>query len=217
MASGSVPPGVAPTPLPPGASAPPPAANLQVDLPAGGRLTLQNAEEVAYWNDNAQRYIANYGLQKANDLVFLGAILGQGIAMFRAQMLLSDPKRSANAISQMSKASEEIVKLEKVLGIDKKTREQGGQHTTADYVTNLKRAAHMMGVRIAERTKAYEAFVQELTWRIRLLRNGDDEDRAYHNLSEASVVSWAETEIAKLTDSDKDWAHQKGKVFVGKL
>lgn len=202
-----------------GAPAPPPAGkgNLQVDLPAGGRLTLKNADEVTLWEESARRYITDYGISKTNDLVLLGAILSQNIAMYRAQLDLGDPKKANAAVTLIGKTSEQIRELEKALGIDKKTREQGGQHTVADYVTRLKRAGNAKGVRIAERVKAFEAFNMELRWKLRLLENGDDEDRAYHNLSPESICAWARNELAKLEEADKQWAMQKGKIFVGRL
>ena len=180
-------------------------------------MELQSAEEVLFWESNAKRYIQDYGLSKASDLIHVGAILSQAVAMYRAQIAMADPKKSVQAVGQISKSSEQIQQLEKSLGIDRKTREAGGKHETADYVTRLKRAAHEKGVRIAERTKAFEAFAMELTWKIRLLRNGDDEDKAYHNLSEASIIGWAENELAKLAEQEKKWAHEKAKVFTGRL
>jgi hypothetical protein len=201
-----------------GATPPPlPRGNLEVDLPAGGRLALKTPDEVNLWQESARKYIADYGISKTNDLVLLGAILSQNIAMYRAQLDLGDPRKANAAVTLIGKTSEQIRELEKALGIDKKTREAGGQHTVADYVTRLKRAAHAKGVRIADRVQAYEAFNMELRWKLRLLRNGDDEDRAYHNLSPESICAWAERELAKLEEADKNWAMQKGKVFVGRL
>jgi hypothetical protein len=196
---------------------PPRQAKYEVDLPAGGRLELKSAEEVRMWEDSAKRYIQDYGLVKANDLMLLGAILSQGIAMFRAQQELSDPKSASKAVTLISKASEQIRELEKALGIDKKTREAGGQHNVADYVTNLKRAAHAKGIHIAERVKMIEAFAMGLRWRLRLLENGDDEDRAYHGLTHENVVKWAAVELAKIEEHDKKFAKEKGATFVGRL
>jgi len=195
----------------------PPRGNLEVDLPAGGRLKLKSSDEVALWEESAKKYVQDYGISKTNDLVLLGAILSQNIAMYRAQLDLGDPKKANAAVTLIGKTSEQIRELEKALGIDKKTREAGGQHTVADYVTRLKRAANAKGVHIAERVKRYEAFNMELRWKLRLLRNGDDEDKAYHNLSPESICAWAENELAKLEEADKGWAIQKGKVFVGRL
>jgi hypothetical protein len=195
----------------------PPAVKHEVDLPAGGRLELKNADEVTLWNESAKRYQEDYGIHKANDLMLLGAILSQAIAMYRAQRDLNDTKKASGAQGIIIKASTEIRELEKALGIDKKTREAGGQHTVANYVASLKRAGHEFGVRIANRTKAYEKFVMELRWKVRLLDNGDAEDRREHNISERTVLEWVRVELGTLEEADKKWANEKGKVFVGKM
>lgn len=191
--------------------------SLRVELPAGGGLELNNADEVALWEKASQRYIEDYGFAKANDLVLLGAILSQTIAMYRAQQDLSEPKKANQAVALIGKASEQIRELEKALGVDKKSREQGGQHTIVDYLTRAKRAAHEKGVHISERVKAYEAFAMELRWRIRVLKNGDDEDRRHHAISQKTIIEWAETELAALEARDQEWAREKGRIFVGRL
>lgn len=192
---------------------------FEVELPAGGRLKLQDADEVQMWEESAKRYIDDYGLTKANDLMLLGAILSQGIAMFRAQQSLADPKKAPSAVNQIGKASEQIRELEKALGIDKKSREAGGQHTVADYVARVKLAAHTKGVRISERTLAFEKFVMELRWKLRVLENGDDEDKRYMFGADpaGAVLAWATAEVKKLEEDEKAWANQKGKVFVGRV
>lgn len=189
----------------------------RVELPAGGELNLNNAEEVALWNDMGRRYIEDYSITKTNDRMLLGAILTQGIHMYRAQRDMQDPKKASTAQNQVIKAATEIRDLEKALGIDKKTREAGGQHTVGNYVQTLKLAAHERGVHISKRTKAYEEFAMELRWRLRLLHNGDAEDRQYHGVSERSIVAFCDAELGKLEEVDKLFAKERGKVFVGKL
>lgn len=218
--SGSPPPvqgNGAPVPGSTPTSSAPPTPNLEVLLPAGGKLTLKTPDEVALWDGSMRKYIADYSLVKTNDLVLLGAILSQNIAMYRAQLDLGDSKKAPTAVSMIGKCSEQIRELEKALGIDKKTREAGGQHSVADYVTTLKRAAHARGVHLSERMTAYEAFNMELRQKLRLMRNGDDEDRAYHGLTFETICKWAEQELATLEHRDQEWAIQKGKVFVGRL
>jgi hypothetical protein len=192
---------------------------FEVDLPAGGRFALNDADEVQMWEESAKAYITDYGLTKANDLMLLGAILSQGVAMYRAQKDLADPKKANSAVKTIGQASEQIRELEKALGIDKKSREAGGQHTIADYVARVKLAAHEKGVRIAERTLAYEKFVMELRWKLRVLETGDAEDKRYMlgQDPEGAVLAWATAEVKKLEEGDKKWADQKGKVFVGRL
>jgi hypothetical protein len=190
---------------------------FEVELPGGGTLELKDADEVQLWNTTGDKYVRDYAITKQNDLVLLGAILSQNLAMYRAQRDLIDPKKAGPAQNIIIKAASEIRELEKALGIDKKTREQGGQHTVANYLTLLKKAAHEKGIHIAERTEAFEDFAMELRWRIRLLRNGDEEDRRFHGVSEREICDWAEQKLAELEEVDKKWAHQKGRVFVGRI
>jgi hypothetical protein len=197
--------------------APEPPPQFMVDLPAGGRMPLRTADEMELWQRSARRYSEDYGLEKANDRVLLGAILSQQIAMYRAQMDLADEKKANQASQRIERAAEEIRKLEKALGIDKKTREAGGQHTVVDYVTRLKRAAHSKGVHISERVKAYEALAMEARWKIRVLRNADEEDRRHHGLTPETFITWLERELHKLEERDKGWAKEQGRIFVGRL
>lgn len=211
---------------------------FKVELPAGGELVLQTQDEVDMWDRTAAAYVKEYRLTKTNDLVLLGAILSQNLALFRAQQRLNgmepevdqvgvptgryksvpvDAKILSSSQAAITKASEEIRNLEKALGTDKKTRESGGAYNVADYLTTLKKAAHQMGVHISERFKAYEDVAMEARWRIRLLRNGDPEDRQHHDISEAKIIDWLEKRLAELEEVDREFAANKGKVFLGKL
>lgn len=212
--------------------------HFAVRLPAGGELHLHGLDEVALWEESAQRYIDDYALEQQNDLMLVGAILSQQLAMFRAQKRLNGmepdldaqgtptgrytnttptPAEMSAAQSTITKAAEEIRELEKALGIDKKTREAGGQHTVAQYVGDLKQAAREYGIHLSRRLTAYEAFNMELRWKLRLLLNGDPEDRSYHRLTPQSICDWAREELADLEEVDKTYAREKGKIFVGRL
>lgn len=211
---------------------------FEVDLPGGGRLALQSAEEQDMWESTARDYQDEYDFLKPNDKVLLGMVLTQQVLMFRAQQKMNgmipkldmagiptgqyeykEPKSSDITAyqGQITKASEEIRKIEAALGIDKKTREAGGTHTVANYIENLKLAAGQYGVHVAKRTVAFEQFAMDLRWRIRLLRNGDEEDRHYHGISHEKIIDWAETELAGLEEVDKQYAHERGKLWLGKL
>jgi hypothetical protein len=209
-----------------------------VHLPSGGELHLHSAEEVDMWEKSEENYRRDYALDKANDLVLLGAILTQQLALFRAQQEVNGMKpefdsqslptgkykRVALKPSEMKaaqdvvmRASKEIRELEQTLGIDKKTRDAGGKQTTADYLAELKRAAGQMGIHISKRVLAYEAFAMELRTKLRILANADEEDKAYEDVSEEKVLEWARNKLAELEQIDKDFAEEKGKVFVGRL
>lgn len=209
-----------------------------VHLPAGGQLHLHSAEEVDMWEKAEENYRRDYALDKANDLVLLGAILTQQLALFRAQQEVNGmkpafdaeglpegkykrvalkPSELKSAQDVVIRASKEIRELETTLGIDKKTRDAGGKQTTADYLSELKRAAAQMGIHISKRVLAYEAFAMELRTKLRILANADEEDKQYEDVSEEKVLEWARNELAKLEEIDKKFAEEKGKIFVGRL
>lgn len=187
------------------------------DLPAGGQIELKSAEEVDEWNKLAAGYIADFGLIRTNELAQLGAILAQQIAQNRAMQDMSDIKKAPAAVSIITKTSETIGELEKRLGIDRKSLQAGAKDDLGDYVKLLKRAGHARAVHITERTKAFEAFCMELRWKLRVLQNADDEDKRHHGLTYESVCQWAGIQLAEIEAKDKTWAHEKGKLFVGRL
>lgn len=219
-------------------NAPPPKPQFEVELPAGGKLHLQSAEEVDMWETTAQKYREDYALQKTNDLVMLGAILTQNLALFRAQQRLNgmEPvldqqniptgqyrvvnlKASEMKAAQetVMKASKEIREIEVALGVDKKSRDSGTGQSVAEYVGLLKRAANEYGIHISQRTLAYEKFCMAMRTKIRVLDNADEEDRAYEGVSQESILEFARNELARLEQVDKDFAKEKGKVFVGRI
>jgi hypothetical protein len=199
---------------------------------------LHSIDEVDLWEESAQRYVNDYQLTQQNDLLLLGAILSQQLAMFRAQQRMNGMapelddrglptgqyKRQEVRVSDLSaaqstitKASVEIRELEKTLGIDKKAREAGGVHTVQNYVGTLKEAARTYGIHLSKRMQEYEKVMMDMRWRLRLLRNGDAEDRNYHRLTPQSILDHLEKELERLEEVDKTYAKEKHKVFLGRI
>jgi hypothetical protein len=222
--------------LPTSSIAPP--VDHSVELPAGGVLHLQTPDEVMFWNQSLDRYREDYELAKQNDLIALGQLLQQQVILFRAQTAINGmtPELGAGGVptgaykrveldggevaawhKTMTQAASEMRALEKSLGIDKATREQGGTHTVDNYIRSLKRAAHQRGVHITNRTLEYEKVINELRVRLRLLYHADDEDRKYHNITPKSVLDWLQEECKMLEEMDKKYNNEKGKLWLGQL
>lgn len=211
---------------------------FEVEAPAGGRLYLRNQEEVDLWEEMAESYKTDYRLVRQGELVLLGSLLTQALIIYRCQQELTGlvPKHDAdgvplnemeekkvtpterNAIQKsLGDATKEIREIEKQLRIDKKSLDAGGSQTVANYVLTLKKAGHRMGIHIFKRTKMYEQFAMDLRWRLRLLRNGDDEDRRYHDISEEKICAWAEGVLSEVESFDKEFAKEQSLLFGGKL
>jgi hypothetical protein len=214
------------------------ASTLEVDLPAGGKLHLLDTEEVELWVELARRYQKDYKLRKINDQATLGTILMHHLTLFRAQRGLSglEPEydeddlftgefkrikvtqtASAAYTMEIQRASKEIREQEKTLGIDKRQREAAGDQDVANWISHLKRFGREMGIHIHGRVHAYELFVNELRWRLRLEQVGDAEDRTYHDCTPEGILKWANDELVKLAEIDKEFAAEKQRLVVGKL
>lgn len=211
----------------------------ELELPAGGTLFLRSEKELDYAATIRDRYVADYNLTKTNDLALVGALISNQLELYRAQQEMNgmEPVVDAGGVptgeyrlvemksadktaaqGRLIKATQEVRTIEQTLGIDKKTRESGGAYTLEEYVGTLKKAAREMGLHISRRFRMHEAFVNGLRWRLRLVREGDHEDRAYHGVETLEkVVEWAETEMAKIEDADKEFAKERGRLVLGKL
>lgn len=196
-------------------------------------------DEVALFESSVKKFRDDYAISKLNDLAQVGALVTQQVIMLRAQQMLAglEPEFDGNghptgnykraeklkpsdftaAQKTLTDASTEIRKIEAALGIDKKTRESGGQHTVANYLSELKKAAHQKGVRIAERVKEIEKVWTEAEWKLRVLENGDDEDKQFHDLSPEKFCDWLRMELKNIREADKQHGKTKGKVYLGKL
>lgn len=217
---------------------PPNQATFPVLLPLGQTMHLQSPEEVALWDSAKKRYIDDYHFSNVNDLNLLGAILQQIVTQFRAQRVLNgmepvldnsgvptgqyaqvklDADDTATYQKVLNTATGQIQSLEKTLGIDKVSREAGGQVSIANYLRTLKKAAHERGIHIVERTMWVERFIMELSTMMRMLKNLDAEDRSYHGLTDEKMLDWVWEKVQEFHAKDQQWHQQKGKLYAGQL
>jgi hypothetical protein len=205
-------------------------------LPGGGSIALTNPREKAFFDEKRKVYAKEYPLTKPNDLSRLGQLLTLELVAHRmtqrmmGQVMLFDqngsPTGAFEAVSddeivsitdRLPKVQKEIRDLEKALRIDKQAREGEGTHDIRNYFETLKRAAFDYEVHLSDRYKAYDEVVNELRWKIRILRNADQEDKDYHQISEASIIKYIEDELLRLEELDIKFAADKQALWVGKL
>lgn len=213
-------------------------ANFEVELPAGGKLPLQTLDEVEVFEESRDRYLTDYKINNQSDRLAVANMLVLQIEAFRAAQRLNgmeaelDPngvptgrykkvevkaqERTA-ALNILIKTRDSIADTEKQLGIDKKTRDQGGQYDVSTYIGGAKEAARTYGIHLSKRYIAYVAFVKALRTQLRMLRQLDAEDLAEAQLSPESLSQWMWGELEKLEQADIKFAHEKGKLIVGKV
>lgn len=208
-----------------------------VELPGGGaHIPLQSAEEVDRWATLEAAYRDQYDLRKINDLTNLGTLLVQQVNLYRAQLGLSGrvPKTDEEGLptgdyeqrvlrtpevrnfqEQITNASKEIREIERAMGIDKKSRDQAGDESLKSWLVQMKARAHRYGLHVSKRVHAYEEFVMELRWRLRLNEIGDAEDRHYEDCSDEGVIRWAREQLAELEQADRTFAQEEGALVLG--
>lgn len=207
-------------------------------LPHGGTITLQNPEEVAYFRDLKKSYEDDYAslLLKPNDRNRLSQLINFELLAHRyTQRMMGavnvydsdgnitaiekiDPVEMANISQMLPKVQDEIRRLETALKIDKRTREGSGEGDIRNYMEMLKKAAINYKVHLSKRYTSYDEFVNELRWRIRVFKNADAEDRAYHGLeTESKVLDWIEQQLLDLEAVDKEFANNKQALWVGRI
>lgn len=214
------------------------ARDFEVEMPAGGgTMHLHSPEEVELWERLLKGYKEEHNITVASDLVMIGTLLTQQVRLFRGQQLSMGrrvkfeeatsrptgeyeyvgPEEQSKGDTMVDKASREISRLEDALGISKKARESGGANTIAEYVINAKKFAHEYGIHIVERVTYIEGVLMKAKTMIRILDNLDEEDRAYHNVTEQTIIEFLRRAAEFMEDKDKEWARDKGILFRGSM
>ena len=205
-------------------------------MPNGGTITMLNPEEVAYYREMRSKYEKEYAglLTKPNDINRLSQLLSFELTAHRytqrmvgsvtqyndagevVGIELVDALEMASISQTLPKVQEEIRKLEQALKIDKRTREGSSEGDIKNYMESLKRAAIQYKVHLSERYTAFDEFVNELKWRMRVLANPDEEDRKYHGVETAEKLCvWIEGQLNDLTEIDKKFANDKQSLWTG--
>lgn len=215
-----------------------PPVNFEVEMPGGGRMTLQTIAEVEVFEDAREAYLRDFQISHHSDKLAIGSLLLMHLEIFRNQQRLNgmEPELGPNdvptgryvatqvnrtekqaVLSVLLKMQAEIRDAEKALGVDKKTRDSGGQYDTKAYVAALRDGAGEWGLHLSRRYMAYDAFARALRVRLRMLDTLDPEDLQHENITEATILSYCRASLTKLEEADKKFAHEKGRLIVGKV
>lgn len=208
---------------------------IESSLPGGGVISLMNPQEANFFETLKKRYTKEFALTKPNDLARLSQLLIFELTAHRMTQRLAghvpqydsqgqfigyevvDADEIALITKNLPSVQSEIRSIEQHLRLDKKSREGHGQQEIKEYMETLKRAAKQYGVHLSDRYKKYDEFRNELAWKLRVLDNADSKDKAYHNISEESIIKYMRDFLAEMDDFDKSFAHDKQSVWVGKI
>lgn len=192
--------------------------DFDVEVPGGGTIQVKDEAEVDFWNKTVNGYIRDYDIENQNDLAAIGSIATQSLFKYRAQREAAAGEGNARDVQiRVEKSEEAIEKIEKRLGIDKRSRDKDAQNDTATHMSIVKQACLAKGIRISERTLEFERIMKEASWKLRILLHGDAEDRREMGLTERSFLEWLERELAEVDARDDEWDKEQGALVVGTL
>jgi hypothetical protein len=212
--------------------------NLEVELPAGGKLHLKTIEELDVFEEARDAYLSDYSLTNQSDKLAVNTMLLLHLEAFRASQRINgmEPELDnagvptgryvnakisaqdrASALSILMKTRESIADTEKALGIDKRTRDQGGSYDVKTYIDGAKSGAREFGIHLSKRYVAYVTVFKSARTQLRMLRQLDSEDLAEMRLTPESFLKWLWDEMEKLDEVDRKFAHEKGRLIVGRV
>lgn len=197
----------------------------EVKGPSGASYTVLNADEVAYWDDKALRYVSDNKFKNVSDLLEVDRLVMMELMCWRWSNWLSlgrdywsDPIDEAVLQKQMKDWSTELRLIKKGLGIDKGSRDKDRGDSIAEYIENLGRRAKEFGVvREAQLTKALVLF-NELQALITLYDNSTEDERREFHCGKDDVFQWIrETAMPEFRVIDEHFRQNAQRMWIKSL
>jgi len=170
---------------------------VEIKLPSGAVFPV-HAEEVAYVQDRAARYLGENHFTNISDIQDVDRMLIMEMICFRWGTWISrtkdywgDPVDEDKLQQSLKAHSTELRQLKKQLGIDKVARDRAkGEDSVPAYINNLLRRAKEFGVHRQEQSaKAIELF-QQLRALVTLHMNADEVERQEMHIQEHDILDW---------------------------
>lgn len=171
-----------------------------VVAPSGATFQVMTDQEVAYFQERANRYLTENHFVNISDIQDVDRMLIMELMCWRWGLWLSQERDyfgesvDLDALQKsLSDYSKELRLIKKGLGIDKATRDKERGESVADYIENLRRRAKEFAVMREEQlTKALTLF-NELSALVTLRRNCDAVERVEQNVEDHDILEWIET------------------------
>lgn len=175
---------------------------LPVQLPSGATFKVLTADEVAYVEDRARRYLEDNHFVNVSDFQDVDRMIILEVLCFRWGLFISNQRDyfgdvvddTGSLRRALHDYSAELRQLKKMLGIDKNTRDKDkGEDSVSVYLENLRARAKEFGV-TRERMfdKGMELF-QQLRSLITLFDNCDEKERIEEHCTTEDIMDWIRT------------------------
>jgi hypothetical protein len=193
--------------------------------PSGADFQVLTPEEVAYFEERAQRYTTDNHFVNVSDFQDVDRMLIMELMCYRWGLWLSQERDywgNAVDLDALKKAlfeySKELRLLKKSLGIDKAARDKERGENVSDYLETLKQRAKEFGVmREQQLTKCITLF-QELSALVTLHKNTDEVERRENNVELHDIFEWIDSiAIPEFESIDRHFRENSQKFWIRKL
>ena len=173
----------------------------KVQTLAGGEIELLHRQEKTYYNDAKTKYLSEYTFTIANDLRSLDRLLLLEVSMYRAQWFLAagmdydavdlDGKEEIALQRLVKETGNQIHELQASLGLDKAQRDKAQHDSVGAYITQLKAAAKLHGVkREKEMGRAIELAKELFALCGAYTRSNEEERRKLGLEKPDDIIAW---------------------------
>jgi hypothetical protein len=181
--------------------------SFPVDTPSGAKIELQSPDEVDWYNNHRDDYLAHNKFPNVSDLLDLDRLLLLEVMVFRWGLHLSRGLDYLYALvdvrelqRNLREYSAEVRLLKQNMGIDKVSRDRNKGEQLGDYLSTLLDRAKVFGY---HRNRQYETAVTllyELRSLVLTYERCDEQERSELDLSPDSIVEWIRTSVLPAWD-----------------
>lgn len=176
-------------------------ARYKVKTLSGGEISLLHKNEQKFFEEAREKYLSEYTFTQANDLRTLDRLLLLEVQMYRAQWYLAagmdydgvdlDVKEEIELRRTVKDVGAQINEIQSGLGLTKSQRDKQSHDSVGAYITTLKNAAKLHGIkREKELGKAIELTKELFAICGRYARSNEEERRKAGIENADVIVSW---------------------------
>lgn len=201
----------------------------KVETVTGQEITLQHRLEKRLYEAAQVKYLSEYEFPMANDLRTLERLLLIEVSLYRCQWQLAagadydGVNLEASEEAALRKAEKEygtqLVDLQRDLGVTKAQRDRAGHDSVGAYITQLKQAAKLHGVkREKELGKAIELTKELFALCGAFSRSSEEERRKLGFDGPEDIIEWVLTYMKPEFDAiDEHFRQNEQRFWVRKL
>lgn len=171
--------------------------DYEVQTPSGATLPVLTPDEVAYYEDRANRYLSDHKFTSVTDLQDLDRVLSTELMLHRYDVWLAlsvdyfqQPVSERDLLRYVKDLSASLQALKKSMGLDKATRDRDQGSDFAAWLEDVRRRAKEFGVMREEQLTTGITLMHEIKARVQTYMNADKVEREELGVQPEQILEW---------------------------